>query len=341
MDAIRLTEHLIQNYDGVLTILDTLGYTDIQHNHIKNEVRFSREDGRNPSSVKLNLNTLGFICFSTHEKGNLYTLVMKKMGYTYFPDVLNYIADLLRLEKMAFNNKVKLPFGGFYKNLIKEIQEPELCMQTYDKDILEPFLYKYNTMFFNDGIDYQTQEFFNVGFDIETCRITVPEYTLDGKLCGIMGRSIDTKCVKEDRWLPIIPCSRTLTLYGYHQNYQSIQEKGLAVILESEKAPQQLHSFSCNVGLATCGNNISPTQEKYLKSLLVPKLILAYDEGLDEEYIREEAKKLKIDNQIFKNEVGYIFDKDNLYMQKGSKCSPSDLGKTLFGKIIQEKVVWI
>jgi DNA primase len=266
---------------------------------------------------------------------------MNRSGYTYFPDALNYIAELLGLEKKVFNNKIKLPFGGFYKNLIREIQEPELCMQTYNKTILESYLHKYNTMFFKDGIDYQTQEYFNVGFDIETCRITVPEYTLDGKLCGIMGRSINTKCAKEDRWLPIIPCSRSLTLYGYHQNYRNIQEKGLAVIGESEKFPQQLHSIDCNIGLATCGNNISETQTKYLKGLLVPKMILAYDEGLEEDYIREEAKKLKLDNQIFKNEIGYIFDDDNTYLPKGSKAAPSDFGKQIFNKLVQEKTRWI
>jgi DNA primase len=338
LDSIRLTEYLTQNHDEVLTVLNTLGYIDIQHNKIKNEVRFSREDGRNPSSVRLNLNTLGFICFSNNTKGNLYTLVMNKTNITYFPDVLNYVANILGLEKRQFSNKIKYPFGGFYKNLIREIQEPELCMQTYEEDILEPYLHKYNTMFFNDGIDYQTQEHFKIGYDLETNRITVPEYTVDGKLCGIMGRSIWSKESHETRWLPIIPCSRTLTLYGYHQNYQKIQEKGLCIIGESEKYPQQLHSFDCHIGLATCGNNISPVQEKYIKSLLVPKVILAYDEGLEEEYIREEAQKLKIDNQIFKNEVGYIYDDDNTYLPKGSKASPSDFGKVTFNKLVQEKV---
>lgn len=338
MDAIRLTDYLTQNQDEVLTVLNDLGFTNIQHNRIKGEVRFSREEGRNPSSVKLNLNTLGFKCYSTNEKGNLYTLVMNKTNNIYFPDTLNYIADLLGIEKGKFNNKIKYPFGGFYKNLIREIQEPELCMRTYSDEILDPYLHKYNMMFFNDGIDYQTQEHFKIGFDIESNRITVPEYTVDGKLCGIMGRSIWSKEPHETRWLPIISCSRTLTLYGYHQNYQKIQEKGLCIIGESEKLPQQLHSFDCHVGLATCGNNISPVQEKYIKSLLVPKIILAYDEGLEEEYIREEAKKLKINNQIFANTVGYIYDDDNTYLPKGSKASPSDYGKIILNKLIQEKV---
>lgn len=341
MNAVRLSEYLTNNRDGVLTILESLDFTDIQYNSSKNEFRFAREEGRNPSSVRLDLDTLLFRSFSTNEKGNIYTLVMMRTGDKYFPNALNYIADLLGLEKDKFNCKVEYPFGGFYKDLVREMQEPEYTMETYDESILEPYLHKYNTMFFDDGIDYQTQEKFKIGFDLETCRITVPEYTLDGKLCGLMGRSIDSEEPHDTRWLPIIPCSRSLTLYGYHQNYQAIQEKGMAIILESEKAPLQLSSFDCHIGLATCGNNISPVQEKYIKGLLVPKIILAYDESLEEEYIREQAKKLKVNTSIYSNSVGYIYDKENEILLKGSKMSPSDVGKRGFTELIKRKVVWI
>ena len=222
MNAVRLSEYLINNKDGILTILESLDFTDIQYNSSKNEFRFAREEGRNPSSVRLSLDTLLFKSFSTNEKGNIYTLVMIKTGDKYFPNALSYIADLLGLEKDKFNSKIKYPFNAFYKDLIREMQEPEYTMKTYDEAILEPYLHKYNTMFFNDGINYQTQEKFKIGFDLETCRITVPEYTFDGKLLGIMGRSIDSEEPHESRWLPIISCSRSLTLYGYHQNYQEI-----------------------------------------------------------------------------------------------------------------------
>lgn len=341
MNAVRLSEFLINNKDGILTILESLDFTNIQYNSSKNEFRFAREEGRNPSSVRLNLDTLLFKSFSTNEKGNIYTLVMMKKGYTYFPNSLNYVANLLGLEKDKFDSKINYPFGGFYKDLVRESQEPEYTMETYDETILETYLHKYNAMFFNDGINYQTQEKFKVGFDLETCRITIPEYTLDGKLCGVMGRSIWSQEPHESRWIPIIPCSRSLTLYGYHQNYKSIQEKGMVVIGESEKFPQQLDSFDCNIGLATCGNSISPVQEKYIKGLLVPKIILGYDDGLEEEYVREQAKKLKVNTSIYTNSVGYIWDGNNEILLKGNKMSPSDVGKKGFMELVKRKVVWI
>lgn len=340
MNAFKLTEHLSNNRDAILLVLESLGYQNITYNSSHNEYRFAREYGRNPSSVRLSIDTLGFICFSTNERGNLYSLVMNKKNLN-FPKALEYIADLLGLRKSEFSKSVKIPFGGFYKKLIREIQEPETNMKTYDESILEEYSGKYNTMFFRDGISYQTQEKFHVGYDIWTNRITVPEYTFDGKLCGIMGRSIDHNCTKEERWLPIIPCSRSLTLYGYHTNYEFIQQKNLCIIGESEKFTQQLDSFGCHIGLGSCGCFLSDTQIKYAKSLLVSKSILAYDEGLEEEYVREEAKKLKIDNAIFANKVGYIWDSENQIIPKGSKGSPSDYGKEAFSYLIKNCVKWI
>ncbi len=317
-----------------------MDYTQITYRNQKNELRFSREDGHNPTAMRLKLDTLKFDGFSINAHGNLYSLVMKTKNLS-FPNALKYIAETLGLEKSQFSKKIKYPFGGFYKGLMKEIQEPEYSMTTYDESILDEYADKYNLMFFKDGINFQTQKLFNVGFDLESLRITVPEYTLDGKLCGIMGRLNDSKCSKDERWLPIIPCSRSLTLYGYHHNYETIQQKNIVVIGESEKFVQQLHSMGSYIGLATCGCDVSDIQAKHLKALMTSKIILAYDEGLEEEQIRLQAQKLILNNAVFSNHVGYVFDRENLILPKGSKASPSDLGKGAFTELIKNHVVWI
>lgn len=317
-----------------------MDYTQITYRNQKNELRFSREDGHNPTAMCLKLDTLKFDGFSINAHGNLYSLVMKTKHLS-FPKALKYIAETLGLEKSQFSQKIRYPFGGFYKGLMREIREPEYSMTTYDDSILNDYIGKYNLMFFKDGINFQTQQFFNVGFDIETLRITVPEYTLDGRLCGIMGRLNDSKCPKDERWLPIIPCSRSLTLYGYHHNYETIQQKNIVVVGESEKFVQQLHSMGSYVGLATCGCDVSEIQAKHLKALMTSKIILAYDEGLEEDQIRTQAEKLILDNAMFRNKVGYVFDRDNLILPKGSKASPSDLGKGAFLELIKNHVTYI
>lgn len=315
-------------------------YTQITYRQQKNELRFSREEGLNPTAMRLKLDTLKFDGFSINLHGNLFSLVMQTQKLS-FPKALHYIANQLGLEKSQFSGKIRYPFSGFYKGLMKEINEPEYAMKTYDESEIEEYLGKYNTMFFKDGINFQTQEFFKVGFDLESCRITVPEYTLDGKLCGVMGRLNDTKCSKDERWLPIIPCSRSLTLYGYHHNYDFIQQKNIVVVGESEKFVQQLHSMGSRIGLATCGCDISDVQAKYLKSLMTKKIVLAYDEGLEEDNVRMQTEKLVLNNAVFKNRVGYIYDKNNLILPKGSKASPSDLGKDAFLELMKNHIVWL
>lgn len=317
-----------------------MNYQNINYIASKNELRFSREEGTNPTSMRLSLESLKFVCFSTNEYGNIYTLVMKNKKLE-FPQALNYVAKFLGLSKSELNTKIKYPFSGFYKGLMKEITEPENTMKTFDEDILNEYSNKYNLMFLNDGINFDTQKEFNIGYDIETDRITIPEYTLEGKLCGIMGRLNDSKCDKQERWLPIIPCSRSLTLYGYHKNYAEIQKRSLVIIGESEKFVQQLHSMNCNIGLALCGCDISAVQAKYIKSLMTNRVILALDEGLEEEQIRMQAEKLIVNNKMFKNKVGYIYDRENELIPKGSKGSPSDFGKEIFLELCKSYVVWI
>lgn len=121
-----------------------------------------------------------------------------------FPEALSWVADKLGLVKSKFNKKTRHPFGGFYKGIIREIEEPEYAMKTYDLDTLEEYSQKYNLLFFRDGITFQVQEKYSIGYDVCSNRITVPVWTLDNKLCGIMGRLNDTKCAHEERWLPII-----------------------------------------------------------------------------------------------------------------------------------------
>lgn len=335
----RVNEALSADEDVVREILEELGFTQLTFDACKRTFRFAREEGRNPTSMVLNLDTLSFHCFSTNSKGNLYTLIMQRKDMN-FPNALKWAADYVGLDKEEYDIDIQLPFGGFFQGLVKEISEPEFSMKTYDESELDEYKGFYNTMFLKDGISFESQEKFDVGYDALSNRITIPIYSLDNKLMGIMGR-YNGKCEKEERWLPIIPCSRSLTIYGFNENYQSIQEKGMAIIGESEKFVMQADGFGCHIALATSGCHISDTQAKHIKSMFLPKIILAYDEGLSEEDIIAEAEKLKMDNQIYKNQVGYIYDREHKYLPEGSKASPSDLGKDIFTKLIKECVVWL
>lgn len=292
--------------------------------------------------MKFSTDTLKYVCFSTGERGDIFSLVMDVMGYS-FPESLKFISNFFNLsdEAISTNSKFVKPFGGFYRKIAKAEQYPEFNMSVYDESILNEYRGHYNILFFRDGIDFDTQNYFDVGYDFSTNRITIPEYTLTGELCGIMGRLNESNCDKAERWLPIIPCSRGLTLYGYHKNYANIQQKNVVVIGESEKFVMQLHSMGIDVGLSICGCSISKTQQKYIKGLMAKQIILALDEGLEEEQIREEAKKLCSCNKMLTSKIGYIYDAENDVLLKGGKQSPSDLGKEAFEELYKNHVVWL
>ena len=340
MNVIRLNEIISGNKDAVETLLEALECENITYNKAKDEFRFNKEGGNNPTSSLIRVCNLSYQCFSSEDRGSIYNLVMKRKGLS-FPDALKWVAKILNVDQSSLNLEIKLPFGGFYKNILKTTQEPELAMQPYPNSLLDQFGRVSNMAFLKDGIDIQTQESFSLGYDLETDRITIPQWNINGELIGVMGRSNDLDVPYGFRWLPIIPCSRSHTLYGYHKNYENIQQKQICVVVESEKGVMQMHSMGFPVGLATCTRTISNVQAKYLKALRVDKLIIAYDEGIPEEDLQQEALKIKINNPIYANRVGYIFDKDGDVLKKGSKNSPTDLGREAFRELANRHVTWI
>lgn len=339
MNAALLHQEIAGDEDKVFTILETLEYFPISYNPTKRQFRFSRSEGQNPTSMVLDVETLRFYCFSTNDRGDIFTLIMKRLNCT-FPESLKLAATVLGLDEGALSIKTRYPFHGFYLALMPD-DENDFDVPSIPEEALEPYLGKLNTQFFRSGIDYKTQELFQVGYDDTSNRITVPERNFNGELCGIMGRSNDPDCPHEDRWLPIVACSRSKTLFGLQHNYQHIVERRSVFLYESEKAPMQMHSIGCGLALGLCGCHVSKAQAAMINSMQPKRVILALDEGLEEEAVREEAKKLIQNNQILKNKVGYVWDADGEIIPKGSKANPADLGREAYIEIMKTKVRWL
>ena len=73
-----------------------------------------------------------------------------------------------------------------------------------------------------------------------------------------------------------------------------------------------------------------------------PKIIiLGLDEGLEEGHVINQAEKLKMQNPFISIKVGYIWDKNNEVLKKGSKMSPMDVGKIGFEHLMRNCTKWI
>lgn len=338
MDVYELKNHIIENPDHIETILEETGFHYIDERDY--EYRCARESGRNPTSVKVKKDNLSATCFSTNLKGDLITLVQSKLKLS-FPKTIKKIAEIIDFECEKTFEPIRLPFGGFYKNIAKLRSEDALDLETFSDEILNQYEHIPNLLFYEDGILPQVQLDYNIGYDAASGRITVPWYSFDGKICGVMGR-LNKREVAEDegKWFPVIPFPKSKTLYGFVNNYSSIQSKGIVMIGESEKHTLQLASKGMNVGVSLGGSFMSEVQANHIKSLFPQRILILMDEGLEEDHSREIAKQLKF-NKFYKNQVGYVFDKTNIYLPKDSKLAPSDLDKTSLSKLINDCTIWI
>lgn len=335
-----LNQRLCGDFGAIIMVLEGLGLTNIRPNRARREIRCSREEGRNPSSLRINVDTLYYRCFSTGDKGNVYTLVMDRLGKN-FPQSLEWVAKALGLDFSELRRKpIALPFNGFFKKIIGETETPELHLKKYDEGILDHFSNGFSLLFNQDGIGYDTQRFFHVGYDSYSNRITIPQWDINGNLVGVMGRLNDPFAPKEARWLPIISCQRSLTLFGFHFNYANIQRSRVCFIGESEKFVMQLRAMGLRNALAVCGCDISATQARHIKSLMCKKIVICFDEGLTEEHLRRESEKLKVKTPLYENSVGFVHDPQHDILEPGSKASPSDLGFETMKKLIKRKVAW-
>lgn len=336
-----LNEKLCGDFDAIITILEALELTNISVNRSRREIRCSRDEGRNPSSIRIQVDRLYYRCFSTGDKGNLYSLVMNRTGKS-FPESLKWVAKVLKLEQSGLEKKnIILPFKGFFKKIAGQTRKPELYLKKYDEAILQDYMGYHSLLFNKDGIGYDVQQIFQVGYDVYSNRITIPQWDVNGNLVGIMGRLNSEDAPKESRWLPVIPCQRSLTLFGYHFNYADIQEKQICLIGESEKFVMQTRSMGIRNTLATCGCDISSMQARYIKALMCKAIVLCYDEGLEESQLIKQARKLQVDTPLYKNRVGFIYDPRNEILEKGSKKSPSDLGIEALRSLLKINIRWI
>lgn len=335
MDVYGLKNHIISNSELIELVLEKTGFHNIDDSFGRGkEYRCARKAGRNPTSVKVNKQTLGATCFSTNLKGDLITLVQSKLMIS-FPQAIKKISEIVDY-KFNITEDTYVPFGGYYKNIARLKNNLEVVdIEVYSDDILDQFQIMPNLLFYEDGILPEVQIKYKIGYDSVSGRIAVPWYSFDGQICGIMGR-INRREVRDDetKWFPILPFPKSKTLYGFVENYNSIQEKSAIMIGESEKHSLQLSSKGLNIGVSLGGSFLSEIQSNNIKSLFPKKIFVMMDEGLNEEHSREIAKQLKVE-RYYKNKVYYVYDKNNIYLPKGSKMAPADLDKNSLSMLIK------
>lgn len=340
IEAYKVKEYIIDNPDLIPVLLNRAGFSDIEE-YKADEYRCAWEDGLNPTAVSVNVDTLTSHAYSMNVSGDIISLIQEKMKLS-FHSTLKYICEVcnIKLDDMQPDFEVELPFGGYYKNIGKLINDDYEELKVYPSEILTTYGNVVSLKFYKDMIDELSHNKYGVGYDTCTDRITVPWFNLKNELIGIMGRKNGDLNEGEAKWFPVIPFPKSQVLFGLNENYNVIKEKSTMIIFESEKSPMQCSSFGLNTCVALGGNSLSKWHVNTIKSMFLDDIIIAMDEGLDEEHSRKLAEQLKMDG-FFKNRCSYIYDRENKYMKKGSKISPSDAGIEVFKSLMKECRVYV
>lgn len=334
IDADKIKEWLIEHYEVVDELLESAGFDQV--NLINNEYRCAWGEGLNPTAVKVNIDTMAAVAYSMGVYGDIFTLLQEKMK-SGFHSVLNHVCDVCKINKLDVKSdiQVELPFGAYYKKFTKQYKDEYIDLPTYDNHILDVLGTVPNLQFYKDNISVETMEKFKCGYDTISNRWTVNWLNEQGELIGIMGRLNGTPNEYEAKWFPVIPFPKNQALYGLYENMEVIKKHKTLVIFESEKSVLQCDSFGFNCSVALGGNSLSRWQVNTIKSLFLDKIIIAMDQDLEVERSIELAKQLEMPPG-YENTIQYIYDKDGVYLKKGRKESPSDLGKEVFQKLLSE-----
>lgn len=325
----RLQKEIINHPDHIITVLESL-----EINGIKDKgsyVVFMNRGGDNTNGCSIKKNTLHYQNWSHGGGGSLITLVQDEKHLN-FRQSLEYIAKCIGYKNSDYE-KITLPFGGFYKNISGTHTTSDPILHDYPESILQQYS-GYSKRFFDDGISYESQKEFEIGFSHENNAISIPIRDLYGRLVGVKMRK-NEDCQTNKYWAEY-EYPKSKVVYGCCQNYRDIIRKSTILIGESEKHCLQLDSKGCKIGVGIGGHSISPSQARIIKSFMCENIVIMFDEGISEEEVRFNCEKIKPVNDIYSWKVSYIYDRENRFLKKNSKMSPSDLDKETFIKLYKE-----
>ena len=323
MDIEALKDFIVDN-DKIPFILNSLGCKKIK----KHENRYSAcnaDNGDNPNSVNVFIPSLSVIDYTrdldvVSKYHDIFTLVQFYLRCNFF-DALKYVCDCLGFS-VYHDFDEDLPEAILLtKTLIDMIyddEQPEYNrpLKPIDEYILSYYMPYVNDYFKNDGITYQVQSLFEIGYDSYSNRITIPIRNYDGVLVGVKGRFFgEIKDQEIQKYIYLEPCNKGQVLFGLDKSQEYIQHEHLVYVGESEKFVMQLFSYGDKNCVSTGGKTISRQQIELL-SRLCADIILCLDKDVHDEELLNIANKFLGSVNVYA-----MIDKDGLLEEHES---PSD-----------------
>lgn len=334
LDLSNIKQTLISDPEHIVNLLELYEF-----HHIKvrnNEIRCAFEEGGNPTSIVIRLNDNEELYVKDYGRNlscDLIDYFIKTRGAT-FKQVLNDLKKELGITHIENVPKAHRCFDMFLSRMHFNENEPRITI--YDEDILDQYENLPNVKFYKDGISFDTQRKFQIGFDIRSQRITIPIRSPGGDLIGVKGRCNYTPEEGEPKYMYLTDsCVPSATLYGYYENYQNLLNNTV-IVLESEKSVMQLDSMGCSRGLGLGSNSLSLEQAKLINRLRPKSVIFALDNSLKLDITAQNAKTLL--SCCFLQEYPIYYFDWRTCTTLNEKDSPTDHGKDIFNQIISNNL---
>lgn len=337
MDVKELKNYIYENR-YVEQILESIGCHHIKYHASNSYWTCANATGDNNGAVVLYNNEYLMCLNYTRQmiKTNRQTDIIDLVCYTKdltFPKGLQFICDEIGMsyyhdfeEDIPESFKILKMIEDMNSNSLEEKERP---LKPISESILSYYKPYVNDLFYKDGIDYQTQKEFGIGYDEETNRITIPIYSVINDLVGVKGRLLKETINEEDtKYLYIEKCNKSQILFGLNKTINYIKKEDKVYVFESEKAVLQCWSQGIRNTCATGGKQISKFQIDIL-TRVASKIIFCYDKDVLQSELEEIA-----DRFIDSVDIYAIIDKNNILTDKES---PSDKSWKL-NRLIQNNV---
>ena len=327
----ELKKQLLENPENICTLLEEFDFAHITLK--RNEIRFARNSDGGPNiRIRLNDEYLNVTDYVNSIHTDIISYIIKEK-HTDFRSVLSAIKRILNLSDDWRPQSRRLIFGGVYEHII---HMADSSPKTYDESILDEYLKVPNERFQRDNISLEAQMKFGIGYDVGTDRITIPIRDQHGSLMGIKGRrNYETDNEEDPKYLYLVPCQMSKTLFGYSTNYSSMYG-GTVMVFESEKSVLQCASYGYHNAVALGSNSLSEYQAKMILSLNPQKVIFMLDSDLPLENTKRNIDMLRSVAIMRDLQINY-FDWTEC-LELPAKASPSDEGKEVFEYILAENI---
>lgn len=321
MDIEILKEHILEN-NFIPTILEELGC-----HHIRKKDGYfqcANPDGDNVTAVcvyeNTNLTTINYTRDISNGK-NIHTDLISLVEFyknETFPYAVKWICDVLDIDYYS-NLDEDLPKSLQLTKMLVEMQsvdtesETEKPLKPISEKILSYFKPYVNDMFNEDGVSYETQAEFEIGYDEFTNRITIPIRDDLGNLVGVKARYFYRQVPEdEQKFMYIEKCARSQILYGLYKTINFIQRSQRVFVTEAEKGVQQLYDKGYFESVATGGSKISKSQIDKLTRLCVP-IIFVFDKDITKEELDNIASRFIDGTEVYAliDTIGILNEKES------------------------------